>query len=101
MVPIAQRNSECRPAYVGDDIVGIEFAVDLQHIMYQPCPYYSLFVSLAFHMNCTYRQQPLHNLTRNAQSERAHKERKLQHFAPRGLEDPVEREREQEEGDEV
>lgn len=56
---------------------------------------------LLFLCICTYRQQALHNLACNAEPNGAHNERELQHFAPAGLKDPVEREREQEEGDEV
>jgi hypothetical protein len=49
----------------------------------------------------THRQQPLHNLAHTAQPQRAHRKRKLQQLAPRCLQDPVERERDQEEGHEV
>jgi len=49
----------------------------------------------------SYRQQALHHLTRASQPERAHGECELQHLAPRGFEDPVKRDCDQEERDEV
>jgi hypothetical protein len=48
-----------------------------------------------------YRQQALYNLRRNSQAQGTHNERILQHPAPCSLQDPVESEGEEEEGDEV
>jgi len=63
-----------------------------------------ILVSTSSNIFCrlpTHRQQSLHHLAHTAQPKCANSKCELQHLAPRCLEDPVERERDEEEGDEV
>jgi hypothetical protein len=97
MVPIAQRKRTQRPQHIRNNIEVVKLAVNLplsaQAHQRRPVP--------ARRHRHAYRQQPLHDLARNSKPKRDDNECVVYHFPPGRLEDPVERQRQQEEGDEV